>query len=187
MRVKPPPRLLKPLPLMTAVTGRGVCCGALTRADLEALCSNVAATGLRMKLIRFLEDLFSTSSDTANAVNGVAEATGSLQDATVLTLSSNAAFNNERVLTFDPAIFQVDDGGPGAPLIVTLLYLIALNGGYRCTFNLKADTTLDLPSVGRVPSSDDGPFADDAAAAAGGINVGEWYAKTGGTVAWRVS
>jgi hypothetical protein len=50
---------------------------------------------------------------------------------------------------------------------------------------LAADTNLDLPPSGRVPSSEDGPYADDTAAAAAGIQVGQWYAKTGGTVAWR--
>lgn len=32
-----------------------------------------------------------------------------------------------------------------------------------------------------------GPFADDAAAATGGVAVNSAYRKTGGTVAWRVS
>lgn len=41
--------------------------------------------------------------------------------------------------------------------------------------------------VGGIWASAPGPYADDAAAAASGISVGEIYLKSGGTVAWRVS
>lgn len=143
--------------------------------------------GISPKVIRFFEELFGTTQSTAAAVSSGAEATQSIQDATVLALSPNAAFNNERVIDFDSGQFLVVDGGPGGSYSVQLVSFIATNGGYQCTFNLEADTNLTLPSLGRVPSSADGPYADDAAAAAAGVEVGEWYAKTGGTVVWRVT
>jgi hypothetical protein len=153
----------------------------VTRYDLQQI------KGMTPKLLRALEELFVDTAIAGDAAAGAVAATGAIQNATVLTLSSNAAFGNERVLSLDPGQFSVTDGGAGGQLLVTLLAGIALNGGFRCTFNLEADTNLDLPSLGRVPSSADGPYADDAAATAAGVQVGEWYAKTGGTVAWRVT
>ena len=38
---------------------------------------------------------------------------------------------------------------------------------------------------GKLKSKLPGPYADDAAASAGGVAANEIYAKTGGTVAWR--
>lgn len=154
----------------------------VTRADLAALCSN-APPGIKEKLIRFLEDMFTTGRSNADAIGGVVEGTGAIQDATVLTLSPNAAFNNERVLTAGSGV-TLFDGGPGSTLIISMSSPVVTNG-FVLTFNLPSDATLDLPATGRIPSSSDGPYADDTAAAAAGINIGEWYAKTGGTVVWR--
>lgn len=149
-----------------------------SRADLEQL------KGITPKLIRFFEQLFVEGQSTKASVAGAVESTGALQNATVLTLSSNAAFTNERVLSLSSA-FTVVDTGPGGELQISLGGTVGLNGGFSCTFNLAADTNLDLPTLGRVPSSADGPYADDTAAAAAGVAIGEWYAKTGGTVVWR--
>lgn len=151
----------------------------VTRADLEQL------KGISPKLLRAFADLFVDTAGISETVAGQVAATGAIQNATVITLSSNAAFSNERVLVLDPTLFVVTDGGPGEDLAVTLVNVILLNGGYSCTLNLRADTNLDMPASGRVPSSVDGPYADDTAAAAAGIGIGEWYAKTGGTLVWR--
>lgn len=153
----------------------------VSRADLEQL------KGISPQLIRFFEELFLDGQSTKASVEGAVASTGAIQNATVITLSPNAAFGNERILVLDPAQFQVVDDGPGGNLSVALVSVVNTNGGFQCTFNLEADTNLNLPSEGRVPSSADGPFADDAAATAAGVQVGEWYAKTGGTVAWRVA
>jgi hypothetical protein len=153
----------------------------VTRYDLEQL------KGMTPKLLRALEELFVDTAIATETLAGQVAATGALQNATVITLSPNAAFANERVLTLDPDQFLVTDGGGGGQLSISLVDGVVLNGGFRCTFNLRADTSLDLPTTGRLPSSVDGPYANDAAAAAAGIGLGEWYAKTGGTVAWRVA
>ncbi|WP_343518093.1 hypothetical protein [Sphingomonas sp.] len=154
----------------------------VTRALLSELTKNP-------RLLQFFEQIFATGQSNASQLEGAAGATRAIQDATVLALSSNAAFNNERIVQFDSTVFQVVDGGPGGTLAITLLSVITTNGGYRLTFNLEADTNLDLPSEGRVLVSTISPaaYADDAAAAAAGIEVGEAYRKTGGTVAWRVA
>ena len=154
----------------------------VTRALLSEITKNP-------QLLQFFEQLFATGQATATAIEGQTGATRAIQDATVLTLSSNAAFNNERIVSFDSQYFQIVDGGPGGSLSITLLSAVATNGGYHLTFNLDADTNLDLPPDGRVLVSTISPadYADDAAAAAAGIAVGEAYRKTGGTVAWRVA
>lgn len=151
----------------------------VTRYDLSQL------QGITPKLIDFFTALFATGQTNSNDIGTAAEGTRAIQDATVLTLSPNAAFNNERILALDSSQFTTTDNGPGNTFAVSLVSFIALNGSFQCTFNLAADTNIDLPTSGRIPSSDDGPYPDDAAAAAAGVNVGEWYAKTGGTVVWR--
>ena len=150
----------------------------VTRWDLQQL------KGITPKLLRFFEDLFATSQSSASDAAGAVAATGAIQEATVITLSSNAAFDNERILKAGAGI-TFSDGGPGNFLVISSTGSVTLIGGFALTFNLAADTILDLPATGRVPSSSDGPYADDAAAAAAGLSVGDWYAKTGGTVAWR--
>lgn len=153
----------------------------VTRALLSEITQNP-------QLLRFFEQLFATGQATASAVEGQVDSTRAIQDATVLTLSSNAAFSNERVVQFGDA-FEVTDGGAGGTLQIELVGAAAVNGGYSLTFNVLADTNLDLPTTGRVLVSTITPadYADDTAAAAAGVAVGEAYRKTGGTVAWRVS
>lgn len=121
--------------------------------------------------------------DVSTSLASNAEATTALQDATVITLSPNATLTNERVLQLDGTLYANDDG---STLTLGVRNPVTLNGGYRCTFNLRADTNLDFPASGQV-LVDAGPYADDTAAATDGIAVGQIYRKTDGTVAWRVS
>lgn len=53
-------------------------------------------------------------------------------------------------------------------------------GGLNAPFRIEDSTNAVFALLA-------GPFADDTAAAAGGVGVGFAYRKTGGTVAWRVS
>lgn len=155
----------------------------VTRADLQKITNDP-------KVLRWLEGLAGIGKSNSDAIAGLTDATQGITAATALTLSNNAALDNERVFTPDPTAFTVTDGGPGGQYTLSLINLIALNGGFACTFNLAADTNLDLPPTGRVMTTDfqfPGPFADDAAAATGGVAVNSIYRKTGGTVAWRVS
>lgn len=149
----------------------------LTRAELGRLFpGNPKAVIAFDEQQRQLGDIMVTSASNA-------EATTAIQDATVLTLSPNATFTNERVLQLDETLYANDDG---QHLTLGVRNPIKLNGGYRCTFNLIADTNLDLPASGQV-LVDAGPYADDTAAATDGIEIGQIYRKSDGTVAWRVA
>jgi hypothetical protein len=151
------------------------------RSDLQKI------PGITLKVIQALESLQAKAVYAAATVTSNAEATTELQDATNVTLSPNAALPNERILAVDGTTMFLTDNGAGSTVVLGLLYPIFTNGGYALNFNMIADTAVTLPTNGTIPSSAIGPYADDAAAAAAGVAVGEWYAKTGGTVAWRVS
>lgn len=66
---------------------------------------------------------------------------------------------------------------PGSGLIATGLNVAAPNEVLHVGGHIKGESF--TPTLG--------PFADDAAAATGGIKIGSLYNKTGGTVAWRQS
>lgn len=127
-----------------------------------------------------------------NATTGATNvaSTVELQNATAITLSPNDALVNERILNVGDGLTIIDNGA-GSTVVIGLEFLITLLGGYPLTFNLLADTNLTLPTDGRVIVDSDisylsaGPFANDAAAATGGIAVGQIYKKTGGDVVWR--
>lgn len=149
--------------------------------------------GMTPRLARGLESLSQTLTDTSAAVTAGVEATQGIANATVLTLSPNDAFANERILAVGDGLGLEDDGA-GNNLVIRLRYVIKTNGGYRCTFNLLADTNLTLPTDGTVATTVfPGPYANDSAAAADGVAVGEAYrltaaaGATNGTIAWRVS
>lgn len=150
---------------------------SVTRADLAQL------KGITPKLIRFFEDLFSDTFTASADAGGAAAATSSIQNATVLTLSSNTAFNNERVVNFS-ADFTVVDHGPGGALDISLTG-ISVNG-FHLTLNLLADTNLNVPTDGTLATLNLGTsYATDAAAATGGVGIGEMYKGPTGTVVWR--
>lgn len=158
----------------------------VTRADLDRL------QGMTPKLLRFFEDLFSAGADAASNASGALTATTAIQNATVLTLSPNAALNNERVVTFDPAGFAVVDTGPNGTLTVSLFSVAQTNGGYPVTFNAVSETHIDVPSSGTMLTTANagstifpGPYASDAAAATAGVPLNGTYRKTGGAVSWR--
>lgn len=131
------------------------------------------------------EQLFSRTASNTAAVTAGVDATTALTDATVLTLSPNEALSNERILAVDPASLSITDNGPGNTLVLALLYAIATTSGYRLTLNLDADTNVKLPVAGVIPSSAVGPYANDAAADAAGVEIGEIYKGPTGSVLWR--
>lgn len=148
-------------------------------SDLSSLFPN------NPKMVQAFMQLFQRVTATGEAITTGAASTQALADATVLTLSSNEALANERILALDPSAFTFTDNGPGNTFALGLLYAIATTGGYRLTLNLDADTNVKLPVSGVIPSSSVGPYANDAAAAAGGVEIGDIYKVTGGTVVWR--
>jgi hypothetical protein len=168
---------------------------SITRADLESL------KGITPKLVRFFVDLFSDNADTARVASGAAAtaagaatvagqavaSTGAIQNATVLTLSNNAAFNNERVLTAGDGI-SFTDSGPNGTLVIanSTTNPITVVGAFDFTLRIGADTDLTLPATGTLAALDLGAaYTDDAGATAGGVAVGQMYKRTDGLIAWR--
>lgn len=152
----------------------------ITRAEISRIVNGDP------RAIRAWETMQDGVADLTGA-NGVqVDATQALQDATVVTLSPNDTFNNERVLQVANGL-QLTDTGPNGNLIISLLYQIITNGGYRLTFNLVSDTNLDLPPTGKVVESQLGgnTYATDALASAAGFQIGEIYKGPAGAVKWR--
>lgn len=62
------------------------------------------------RIIAHFEDQARVVDETSEAASGAAAATDKLQEATVVVLSSNQAFTNERILRRGPGIRMVDTG-----------------------------------------------------------------------------
>lgn len=158
----------------------------LTRADLSKV------FGDNPKVISAFETVLKAVGDgeVAQALN--VAATAALQDATVITLSPNDTLNNERVLQQGHGISLTDTG---SALIIALAYAFYINGGFRLTVNLLADTDLNVPFSGTAMVAENirspqlaasASYANDAAAAAGGVVVGQFY-RNGSVVNVRVT
>jgi len=153
----------------------------LTRDDLYKAFPN------QPKVVRAFEQLFRLNATTTDTLTSTTSATKALVDATVVTLSPNDAFSNERVLSVDPQALTLTDRGAGADVLLALVNLITKTAGKSLAFTLAADTALSLPASGRVVALAPGAvtYASDADAAVGGVAVGDIYRKSGGVLAWR--
>lgn len=153
------------------------------------------------RIQRAFEDQAIAVADTVNATVQAVEATEALQDATYLTLSANTALANERVLAL---------GGGLSGLTETGRFTLSLNstvarvsGPYSVSFVPDGDCTLFLPLTGTLATragvevlsnktltspkvSGIGDYADDAAAALGGVPVGGIY-RTASALKVRVA
>ena len=159
----------------------------LTRAQLAR------ALGGDIVVVRAFEQQQQQLADNTEAVQSGAAASVALQDATVLTLSANEALTNERILRLGAGLAFADDGtyftvrstGP------------RVAGGAGVTFIVTGNTSLILPLSGTVATTADirsffaaiaaGPsYANDAAAAGGGVAVGGVY-RNGSALQVRVT
>ncbi len=113
------------------------------------------------RMIGYFEEQDAALSEASAFASETAAATERLEAATVIVLSTNAAFENERVLRRGPGVRMRDTG---KALIIEL-----------------ADELKPL-----LKPSTLGDYADDAAAAAGGIEVGGYY-RTGSAIKFRVA
>ena len=120
---------------------------SLTRADLAAI------PGMTPKVIRAFEDLPQRISDTETQTATAVASTRGLNEATVLVLSGNDAFDNERILAVGTGLY-LTDGGPGGILTLHLTSPIKINGAYMVTLNAPADINLDLPVNGEAGNND---------------------------------
>jgi len=158
----------------------------IRRADLEAFFA-----GNPRLIYAFERQSQAVAANTA-AAGEAKDTASSIQVATVLTLTPNDVFENERVVQAGTGIVLSDEGGR---LIIALDGDVPrIEGGANVTFYATAETVLALPDEGTVATTDDikdyiasaHDFADDAAAAAGGVPVGGIY-RTGSALKVRVA
>jgi hypothetical protein len=135
------------------------------------------------RMIRAMEDQSKVVTD------GVA-ATSALADATVLVLSPNGDFTNERVLQVGDGIsIEITDD-----TVKLSAENVAFTQGYVVTLIPQGETTLFLPLSGTLVAGENpqldvttlGNYANDAAAAGGGVVVGQLY-RNGSIVMVRVA
>lgn len=151
------------------------------------------------RLVAAFEEQFEVVKSVADSPVTLAEATTALSDGTFVVLSPNEALTSERVLTPGPGVSLSADEGTvtisvEAPLI---------SGGHPVTFNAFGPTILSLPLSGILATragaetltsktldapklSGLGDYANDAAAAAGGVPVGGMY-RTASALMVRVA
>lgn len=150
--------------------------------------------GKNPRLQRAFEDQALAVQDSSAASTSAVAATNALQDATVIVLSPNAAFTNERVLRLEDGL-ELDDSDPA--FLTIRLKDVARSSDYAVTLVPEGDTTLFLPLTGTLATRENvetlanktldqpseinlGNYANDAAAAIGGVPV--WGAYRNGSV-----
>lgn len=146
--------------------------------------------GMSPRLLAAFEDQAQTIEDVSSSVAD----TGALKDATVIVLSANGDFTNERIL-------QV---GEGIDIKITENTVklsvkdVARTRDHKATFVAPADVLLFLPPEGELLSDASMPvrpvfaglttYANDAAAASGGVPVrGAYINSTTGAVTARLT
>lgn len=153
------------------------------------------------RLQRAFEEQAKTVDATAATVASSVGATEALQDATVITLSSNAAFANERVLRLGHGLEAVTDDA-FVTISVDPSEAPYVEGGFNVTLRGQGVTDIILPTSGTlatragtetlsnktlaatiVLATD---YANDAAAAAGGVPINGVY-RTGGALKVRIT
>ncbi len=154
-----------------------------------------------VRAIAAFEEQARALEQTEGKVASQAEATEAIQDATVLALSPNASFNNERVLRLGEGVQAFDDG---TYLTISVNDDVPhVDGGFAVNLTAQAPTNLVLPDSGVLATQDQPEtltgktlsaprlisvpdFADDAAAASGGIEIGQMY-RSGSTLKVRIA
>jgi len=132
-------------------------------------------------LIAQFEELSKATDDVSTNASSTAQATETLQDATVLVLSPSGAFNGERVLKIGTGVRAVDNG---STLTLSLDRTVARVLDYSLRFLPADDATLFVQEGGTVmvrerPMIEAPDAADDAAAAVAGVPVGGIYHASG--------
>lgn len=138
------------------------------------------------------EEIIQAVSDNSETTGANVEATTALSNATFLTLSANAELDNEFVLQVGEGLrIEASDG-------IARLFLDApiLISGHTVRLTTAGDSLLALPLVGVLATTENaetlknktldapklsglGDYADDTAAAGGGVPVGGVYHNAG--------
>lgn len=149
-------------------------------------------------LVRVLEAVVQSTETVQSGLAANIDATEALDQATVVTLSPNTAFQNERVLNIGAGLgFALDDS-----TITIFSKGPEVSGDFTCTLQVFGNTTVAMPLSGQLATTNNvetfrrktldapklsglGDYADDSAAATGGVPVGGVY-RTGSALKVRV-
>jgi hypothetical protein len=132
------------------------------------------------RMIAQFEEMNNAVVDTQGQTVANVAATELLQDATVIVLSSNGAFTNERVLKLGDGLEAVEDG----TFVTVSLKDVARSQDYGVTFIAEGDSQIFVPLAGTMVTFEHagdklGNYASDAAAAAGNVPIGGLYHNAG--------
>lgn len=133
------------------------------------------------RLVAAFEEQATAVDDASNASSAAVSATGAIKDAAVVVLSENSEFTNERVLEVGPGI-KIEVDGNKVRLSADPAAVAIVEGG-TVKFVALGDSDVFLPLTGHLitaerPRADMtalGNYANDAAAAAGGVHIGDFY------------
>jgi hypothetical protein len=152
------------------------------------------------RMVSEFEEQSQTVLDVSKASAETVATTAALNDATVLVLSENAAFNNEYVLKVGTGLRL--EVAPGKVTVCLAVGVPLVAGDYSVGLIASGDTTLVLPQTGHIATRAGvetftnktldkpslipfGNYVDDAAASAGGVPIGGVY-RNGSIVMVRV-
>ena len=140
------------------------------------------------RLIVAFEQLQDRVSKVTDVAQGSTSAVDALNAAAVLVLTATTALKGARVLTAGSGVTIADAGGKVRVALDGTVPRV--QGGRKVTFSATADTQLVLPPNGTLVTFGDlspgGNYANDAAAAAGGVAVGRFY-RNGSAMMLRVA
>lgn len=153
------------------------------------------------RLIAAFEDQAIAVEQATQQTGQAVAATDRMEAATVLTLSANGAFTNERVAKPGRGLSFSDNGQELT--ISTDISIPRVSGGQEVVFYITGRSTLLLPKSGTLATTagaeelrnktlmqpnvaELGNYTDDAAAATGGVLVGGVY-RTGSALKVRVA
>jgi len=153
------------------------------------------------RMVAAFEAQTQTVQDNADAVGTGTEATTNIQNATVVTLSANDVFENERILLVGPGL-AIDDNGSNVVIRIADDG-VTTTGGFSVNMSAQGVTNVVMPISGTIstlaggetlsnktldaPSlANLGNYANDGAASSGGVPIGGMY-RNGSALMVRVS
>ena len=146
------------------------------------------------RMIRAMETQAQAVDDATTGLETQATSTTAMKDASVIVLAPNGAFEGERVLVLGQGLVGVDDGS--TLTVRTSSKVPLVNGNFTLSFTLAGNTTVAIPLTGVMATQANietlsnktlaspklsglGNYADDTAAAAGGVPIGGVYHNAG--------
>lgn len=153
------------------------------------------------RMIRAMEDQQTKVDQSAAGLQTTAQTTDKIEAASVLVLAGNNAFTNERVLELGEGLSGVDDGS--MLRLSTSDTVPKVTGGFRVSMTAAGESQFLVPLTGTLATLANtetlsnktlaspkmtglSDYADDVAAAAGGVAVGGLY-RTASAVRIRVT